>query len=98
MSWLSKAHNANEMGPIGDWHKKVRGVAVADDPGYAGWILRNNFPQQTKMVLEKLLAELQNIVNIDMTEMRKEWHDDADRQFRLWAQNRARAAIAKATV
>lgn len=26
MSWLSKAHNANEMGPIGDWHKKVRGV------------------------------------------------------------------------
>ncbi len=41
-------------------HKKVRGVAVKDDPGYAGWILRNNFPQQTKMVLEKLLAELQN--------------------------------------
>lgn len=26
MSWLSHAHNANEMGPIGDWHKKVRGV------------------------------------------------------------------------
>ena len=39
-------------------HKKVRGVAVKDDPGYAGWMLRTDFPAQTKMVLHRLLGNL----------------------------------------
>lgn len=44
-----------------------------------------------------LLDELLNIVNIDMAKMREDFGPDAEHQFRLWAQNRARAAIAKAT-
>lgn len=39
-------------------HKKVRGVAVEDDTGYANWLLRNNFPIQTHRVLAKLLEEI----------------------------------------
>lgn len=38
--------------------KKVRGVAVADDPGFGEWMLRNTFPEQTKRVLRELLNTL----------------------------------------
>lgn len=39
-------------------HKRVRGVAVEEDPGYAHWIISHDFPQETKMVLRGLLAEV----------------------------------------
>jgi hypothetical protein len=35
--------------------KRNRGVPVTEDPGYAGWILRSDFPQQTKDVIESIL-------------------------------------------
>lgn len=35
--------------------KKVRGVAVRDDPGFGGWMLRNSFPENTKAVLRTIL-------------------------------------------
>jgi DNA polymerase III subunit epsilon len=35
--------------------KKVRGVAVEDDPGFGAWMLRNSFPAHTKSVLRELL-------------------------------------------
>jgi hypothetical protein len=40
-----------------------------------------------------LLAELQNIANANP----REWDEEVRDQFQQWAQNRARAAIAKAT-
>lgn len=40
-----------------------------------------------------LLAELENIANADP----RQWHEETRDQFQQWAQNRARAAIAKAT-
>ena len=39
-------------------HRKVRGVAVAVDPGYAEWMMRNDFSSQTKKVLRALLDEI----------------------------------------
>lgn len=41
-----------------------------------------------------LVEELQNIVNCDLEGMRKDFGEDTERQFRMWAQNRARAALA----
>jgi len=41
-------------------HKKVRGVAVADDQGYAQWMLRNDFPVETHRAITKLLDEINN--------------------------------------
>ncbi len=43
---------------------------------------------------QPLVDELQNIVS-DLDGMRKDFGDDTDRQFRLWAQSRARSALAK---
>ena len=37
--------------------KKVRGVAVTDDPGFGLWMLRNEFPAYTKNVLNRLLED-----------------------------------------
>ena len=42
---------------------------------------------------DELLAELQNIANANP----RTWHEETRDQFQQWAQNRARAAIAKAT-
>jgi len=39
-------------------HKKVRGIAVADDLGYLDWMLRSNFSVQTHHVLRKLRGEI----------------------------------------
>lgn len=39
-------------------HKKVRGVAVKDDIGYAEWILRNPFSAETKIQLRKVLEDI----------------------------------------
>ena len=52
--------------------------------------------ERLRAVNAELVSELTNIVNIDMTLMREDWREDADRQFRLWAQNRARAALENA--
>jgi hypothetical protein len=41
----------------------------------------------------ELLAELQNIANANP----RKWDEEVRDQFQQWAQNRARAAIAKAT-
>lgn len=41
-------------------HKKVRGVAVKDDLGYAGWMLRQNFSANTKLAIERVLNEIRN--------------------------------------
>lgn len=41
-------------------HKKVRGVAVKDDLGYGGWILRNDFSFQTKRILQQVMDEIQS--------------------------------------
>jgi DNA polymerase-3 subunit epsilon len=38
--------------------KKVRGVAVADDPGFGEWMLRSSFPANTCKVVRKLLEGL----------------------------------------
>jgi DNA polymerase-3 subunit epsilon len=38
--------------------KKVRGVAVADDPGFGKWMLRSSFPMNTCRVVSKLLENL----------------------------------------
>lgn len=35
--------------------KKVRGVAVKDDFGFANWMLKNTFPSDTKNVIKKIL-------------------------------------------
>jgi DNA polymerase-3 subunit epsilon len=35
--------------------KRNRGVRCVDDPGYGEWMLRTDFPTQTKIVLEKIL-------------------------------------------
>lgn len=37
-------------------HKKVRGIPVIDDRGYANWLLRNDFSQNTKMHLMAALG------------------------------------------
>jgi len=39
-------------------HKKVRGVKVKDDPGYASWILRSDFSEETKRHIRRILNEL----------------------------------------
>lgn len=39
-------------------HKKVRGVAVADDLGYLDWMLRSGFSEQTKKILRSLRDEI----------------------------------------
>ena len=39
--------------------KKVRGVAVADDPGFGDWMLRSAFPVNTCKVVRKLLEALE---------------------------------------
>jgi DNA polymerase-3 subunit epsilon len=37
---------------------KSKGVRVADDPGFARWMMRNDFPTQTKIVLSNYLKSL----------------------------------------
>lgn len=37
--------------------KKVRGVAVLDDPGFANWMLKSDFTVNTKRALRKVLEE-----------------------------------------
>lgn len=39
-------------------HKKVRNLPVAEDWGYAEWMLRSDFPESTKRVLRAELARL----------------------------------------
>lgn len=39
-------------------HKRVRGVPVEDDLGYAGWMLQNDFPAATKRVLREELRRI----------------------------------------
>ena len=43
--------------------------------------------------VEKLREFAQSVINIDMKPMREDFGDDADNQFRQWAQNRARQAL-----
>ncbi len=50
---------------------------------------------QISAAQKPLVDELQNIVNCDLSGMRKDFGSDTDRQFRLWAQSRAKAALAK---
>jgi DNA polymerase-3 subunit epsilon len=40
-------------------HKRVRGVAVKDDPGYARWILGQSFSEETKIQVRTVLDEIQ---------------------------------------
>lgn len=40
-------------------HKKVRGVAVADDMTYAGWMLRSDFSVETHRCIRAVLDEIQ---------------------------------------
>lgn len=37
--------------------KRVRGIPVLDDHGFGEWMLRNDFPNNTKIVLRRLFAE-----------------------------------------
>lgn len=41
-------------------HAKVRGVRVMDDPGYASWLLRNDFPEDTKRILRGIMQNDQD--------------------------------------
>jgi DNA polymerase-3 subunit epsilon len=36
--------------------KRVRGVRVKDDPGFGTWMLRNDFPEETKIHLRRILG------------------------------------------
>jgi DNA polymerase-3 subunit epsilon len=36
--------------------RRVKGVPVVDDPGFGGWMLRNSFPANTKLILQQLLS------------------------------------------
>jgi DNA polymerase-3 subunit epsilon len=36
--------------------KRVRGVRVKDDPGFAMWMIRNDFPEETKIHLRRILS------------------------------------------
>ncbi len=47
----------NEKGEIVYAFGKNRGKPVLDDPGYAEWMLDGDFPESTKNVLRRLLAE-----------------------------------------
>jgi DNA polymerase-3 subunit epsilon len=47
----------NEKGEILYAFGKNRGKRVLDDPGYAEWMLDGDFPESTKNVLRRLLAE-----------------------------------------
>lgn len=38
--------------------RKVKGIAVVDDPGFGTWMLRNNFPNNTKRILQSILSNL----------------------------------------
>jgi DNA polymerase-3 subunit epsilon len=46
----------NEKGEIVYTFGKHKGKSVLDDPGYAEWMLKNDFPESTKRVLRKLLG------------------------------------------
>lgn len=48
----------NSKGEYCYTHKRVRGVKVKDDPGYANWLLRSDFSAQTKQVVQRILDEL----------------------------------------
>lgn len=37
-------------------HKRVRGKTIAEDLGYAGWLLKNDFPMQTKLILQREMS------------------------------------------
>lgn len=39
---------------------KARGTAVEDDPGFGSWMLDRDFSANTKMVLRKIFAEIEN--------------------------------------
>jgi len=52
-------------------------------------------PAELRERLAACEKELKAIVNIDMKQMRQDFGENSDEQFRLWAQNRARAALAK---
>jgi len=48
----------NKQGEAVYGTKRNRGVRLADDPGYAQWMLRSDFSEQTKQVIRSLLAEV----------------------------------------
>lgn len=45
--------------------KRNKGVAVVSDEGYAMWILRSDFPEQTKRVIREILDEAYATTNND---------------------------------
>lgn len=45
----------NDKGEAVFGTKRNRGVRVMDDPGYAMWMLRSDFPQNTKMTIQRIL-------------------------------------------
>lgn len=49
-----------EDGEIVFTHKKVKGIPVKADPGYANWILRSQFSSDTKRHIRKILQEMNN--------------------------------------
>lgn len=48
----------NEKGEVVYAFGKSNGKPVASDTGFAMWMLRNDFPTETKLVLERILEEL----------------------------------------
>lgn len=48
--------NANDT-PVYNFGDKTKGVPVADDLGFARWMISKNFPENTKMVLRRIMDE-----------------------------------------
>lgn len=42
--------------------KRNKDVPVVNDPGYAGWMLRSDFPEQTKQVIRRILEPQPELV------------------------------------
>ena len=56
---------------------KVRGVAVEDDPSFADWMLSKDFSANTKMVLRKVLKDIEDQWRRDRAEHRLEVQIDS---------------------
>lgn len=52
----------NEQGEAVYTHKKMRGVRVLDDIGYARWILGNDFSENTKQEVRRIIYPQQELV------------------------------------
>ncbi len=98
---LMDCRDALQPKPTGEWTAEMQGGIPLQEcrkqleasQKYAE-LLEQGRRDAIAAAQQPLVDELQNIVS-DLDGMRKDFGDDTDRQFRLWAQSRARSALAK---